>query len=82
MSIETIAKIILIVSVGIYAVHLFLVFRQIVRHRSDLTASSSEAEWLRFVEKERQMHKIVRGSFTFREGLPESPDDKIEKNDG
>ena len=79
MNIETVAKIILIVSIGIYCLHLFLVFRQIFRHRSDLRGGSPEAEWLRFAENEKQVHKIVQGSFTFGNELPELPDEETEE---
>ncbi len=79
MSIETVATIILIVSIGIYCLTMFLVFRQIVRRNSDLREGSPEAEWLRFVENEKRVHKIVQGAFTFGNEPSELHDDESEE---
>lgn len=65
MNIETIAKVILGVSVGLYALHLFLVFRQIFRRASDLNIDSHDSEAFRLTEKGAGLHKIVRDTSNF-----------------
>jgi hypothetical protein len=76
MNIKTIATIILIISIGIYCLALFLVFRQTFRRSSDLKASSPEAEWPRFSENEKRLHKIVQSPLIDGNELPDEKDEE------
>jgi hypothetical protein len=70
MNIETIAKLILCLSIGVYGLHLFLVFRQIFSRASGLDIGSYDSEGLRFSENRAGLHKIVRDPSNFGGELP------------
>ncbi len=71
MSIETIAKLILGVSIGLYGLHLFLVFRQIFSRTSGLGIGSRDSEGFRLSENGTGLHKIVRDPSNFGGELPD-----------
>lgn len=71
MNIETIAKVILGLSIGLYALHLFLVFRQIFHRASDLNIDSNDSEAFRLSENGAGLHKIVHDPSNFGGELPD-----------
>jgi len=59
MDVKTIAGIILAISIGCYALHLYLVFRQIRRQTSILNRGPSQGAMPDSAESRERLHKIV-----------------------
>ncbi|UCD57728.1 MAG: hypothetical protein JSV16_01060 [Candidatus Hydrogenedentota bacterium] len=71
MDIEAISKLILAVSIGLYGLHLFLIFRRIIRRNSGLNIDLPRPEKLRFSGIRKRMYKIVHFAFEFGGELPD-----------
>ena len=67
MELATISRVILVVSIGLYALHLFLVFRRIFRQTSYLRKDSANWTEQRFSENGGRLHKNVDSAFEFEE---------------
>ena len=77
MDIVAISKIILLISVGLYGVHLFLVLRRIFRQTSYLRNDLSCSEKPRLPNNGDHLHKNVNSAFEFEgESLHEEAEEK------
>ena len=65
MNLAAISKIILLVSLGLYGLHVVLVIRRILRHTSYLTAARPDPADRRWVKDGAGSHKIVNSVFEF-----------------
>ena len=65
MNIAAISTIILLVSLGLYGLHVLLVIRRIFRHASYLAADRSDPADGRLLKNGNGLHKIVKSVFEF-----------------